>query len=191
MARNRYWGKSGKHLAHRNSPNTFWWPVHRAGIHQLVLIPWKSSHGIMGHPSSGLEMMEPFHCVFHFRRNRILPKPFVSVLSQNGTLSVADRRGKEVPGSVWLPKCLSGLPTSLADTSKQSVLTLVRCETGKVRRETWVRRFSSCLWGVPDRCPPSPENLFLWKSRLHPYIFVTQETAWSMMGHSKTRKYPE
>jgi len=81
-------------------------------------------------------MMEPFHCVFHFRRNRILPKPFVSVLSQNGTLSVADRRGREVPGSVWLPKCLSGLPTSLADTSKQSVLTLVRCETGKVRRET-------------------------------------------------------
>lgn len=74
--------------------------------------------GIMGHPSSGLKMMEPFHCVLHFWRNHIFSRPFVSVLSQNGALSVADGRDSEVPGNAWFPKCLTGLPTSLVDISK-------------------------------------------------------------------------
>lgn len=81
-----------------------WRSVHSTGIPQLI--PQKSSHGIMGqsgHPSSVLETLShSLPCPPNaFGGAVTFPDP-MSVLSQNGMLAVAGRRGSEVPRNVWL-----------------------------------------------------------------------------------------
>lgn len=108
ITRNRYWRKTGKHPAPGcRWPGTFGYVAicARYGhppVNATEKLPWHN--GAVRTSQLCSRNTEPFlsmspKCLW---RTCDLPSPHVSVLSQDGLLAVAGRRGSEVPRSVWL-----------------------------------------------------------------------------------------